>query len=109
MTMTSQSERDKLKVLAERIAKAKEAADPTQQREDDSPDSNQSKARMVRIGTDFIATILGSLGLGWFVDQQFEIAPWGMIGFLVVGFIAACYELVTHIVGKPSGDAKPKE
>lgn len=99
--MTDQSDRDKLKALAERISKAEEAADPSRRNgEEDSQTANQSKARMVRIGTDFIATILGSIGLGWFVDQQFDCAPWGMIGLLVVGFITACYELVMQIARK---------
>lgn len=107
--MTSQSDRDKLQALADRISKAEQTANPAQISAEDSQDSGPSKARMVRIGTDFIATILGALGLGWFVDQQFDCAPWGMIGFLVVGFITACYELVTHIAGSSSGGAKSKE
>lgn len=107
--MTSQAERDKLAALAERISKAEAVASGGRKDGDDSQASDVRNVRFVRIGTDFLATVLAGLGLGWFVDDQFGTAPWGLIGLVVAGFAVACYELVIAVARTSSGEGQSKE
>jgi len=42
---------------------------------------------MSRIGSDFVATILACLGIGWLFDNQLGTAPWGIIVMLFGGVL----------------------
>lgn len=41
------------------------------------------------LGTEFVAFTLGGVWAGNFVDERFGTAPWGLLGFLVLGLIGA--------------------
>ena len=45
-------------------------------------------ANALRLSTEFVAAILVGAGLGWMIDWIFGIAPWAMIVFLLLGFVA---------------------
>lgn len=85
--MINDSDQDKLNALQARIIKAQQAADPARKSgADGSVGSSRMMVRAVRIGSDFVATVVISTGLGWFVDRQLDTTPWVMLAMLLVGF-----------------------
>lgn len=45
-------------------------------------------AQAMRLSTDFVAGVVVGSGIGWFVDQWLDTTPWGLIVFLLLGFVA---------------------
>lgn len=43
-------------------------------------------------GYSFLATVIASGILGYAIDKFFPTAPWGLLGFLVIGIIYATYK-----------------
>ncbi len=52
-------------------------------------DDVRGMGRAWAIAMDFVFTILAGLLLGWGFDKWRGTAPWGLLGGLVVGFVAA--------------------
>ncbi len=48
----------------------------------------QGFAQAMRLSTEFIAGVLVGGGIGWFADQFLGTSPWGLIVFLLLGFVA---------------------
>ncbi|WP_205470662.1 AtpZ/AtpI family protein [Breoghania sp. L-A4] len=48
----------------------------------------QGFAQAMRLSTEFVAGVLVGGGLGWFADQFLGTSPWGLIVFLLLGFVA---------------------
>lgn len=42
----------------------------------------------LRLSSEFVAAVLVGAGLGWAFDYAFGTSPFGMIGFLLLGFVA---------------------
>jgi len=40
-----------------------------------------------RIGFDFVSAVIAFGLIGWFIDRECGLAPWGLTGMSVVGFI----------------------
>ena len=51
-------------------------------------------ARGMRLATDFIAGIVLGAALGWGFDQLFHTSPWGLIVWVILGFIAGTLNMV---------------
>src|SRR6266566_1346849 len=55
-------------------------------------DSAQAKASAMAIGlrlsSELVAGVLGGAALGWGFDRLLSTSPWGLIVFLLLGFIA---------------------
>lgn len=47
-----------------------------------------------RLGSEFVAGVLVGAGMGWGFDHMLGTAPWGMIVFLLLGFVAGMVNLV---------------
>jgi ATP synthase protein I len=45
-------------------------------------------ARGFRLSSELVAGVLVGAGLGWLVDRLLGISPWGLIAFLLLGFVA---------------------
>jgi ATP synthase protein I len=45
-------------------------------------------ARGFRLSTELVAGVLLGAAIGWLLDRWLGISPWGMIVFLLLGFIA---------------------
>ena len=43
-------------------------------------------------GYNFLALVIASGILGYGIDKFFPTAPWGLLGFLVIGFVYATYK-----------------
>lgn len=85
--MMNDSDRDRLDTLSARIARAEDAANPERKKEDGAPGlPNRAVLRAIRVGSDFVATVVVSTGLGWFADDQLGTGPWLMLLMLIIGF-----------------------
>ena len=51
-------------------------------------------AKLFRFSADFVSGVLAGAFLGWIIDQLLGTRPWGLIIFLVLGFITGLYNLV---------------
>jgi ATP synthase protein I len=51
-------------------------------------------ARGVRLSTEFVVGVLVGAVLGWFLDRALGISPWGLIVFVLLGFVAGVLNLV---------------
>ena len=60
----------------ERSPEAPPAADPS------------AIARGFRLSTELVAGVLAGAALGWLLDRWLGISPWGLIVFLLLGFVA---------------------
>jgi len=53
-----------------------------------SEKSHNSSASGLRHGMEFIGGVLAGALLGWFIDQLFNSAPFGLIVFMLLGFVS---------------------
>jgi ATP synthase protein I len=80
--MGTDPENAKLTELEARIRQAGGDVTPT-------PKDAQVSVKSSRIGFDFVGAIFGGAVLGWAVDKVFpSMAPWGLIGLIMMGFVA---------------------
>jgi ATP synthase protein I len=70
--------------LDRRIAAAKQARAPHPVSHGEGAAENKGWA----VGIEFVGTVLVSAFIGWLIDKWVDTAPWVMIVFLVLGFVA---------------------
>ncbi|MCV6548679.1 MAG: AtpZ/AtpI family protein [Cohaesibacter sp.] len=47
-----------------------------------------------RLGSEFIAGVFVGGAIGWLLDTWFGLAPWGMIIFTLLGFVAGMLNML---------------
>src|SRR5439155_25875522 len=66
-----------------------ETSRPAEPSPDARPTSDASGiARGFRLSTELVAGVLVGAGIGWLLDRWLGISPWGLIVFLLLGFVA---------------------
>ena len=94
--------------LDERLStiKAEEDAETAKARKQEGDPSAIAKA--MRLSSEFVAGIVAGALLGWLVDKFAGTSPWGLIIFLMLGFVAGVRNLMrsANMLGKTSGDQK---
>jgi len=45
-------------------------------------------ARGFRLSSELVAGVVVGAGIGWLIDRWLGISPWGLIVFLLLGFVA---------------------
>lgn len=99
--MFNDSDRDKLDALTQRIEKAEVSANPEAvQTAKVSSQTSRSIVRAVRLGSDFVALVMGMAFFGWLVDRQFGTMPWFMLGMILIGFCAGFW-MIVRVLSKP--------
>jgi ATP synthase protein I len=58
--------------------------------------------RAFRIASEFVAGVLLGAALGWGLDKVAGTSPWGLIGFLLLGFAAGVLNVVRAAGGLKS-------
>jgi ATP synthase protein I len=56
--------------------------------------SGANYAQAFRLASEFVAGVLVGAFLGWGLDQLAGTSPWGLIGFLLLGFCAGVLNVV---------------
>lgn len=97
--MGNESDRQKLETLDARIRKAMDKADPARKQKVWSP--NRPAARMVRIGSDFIATVMVPMFAGGLLDRELGTQPLFMLVLLLVGFVVGLFRVVRALGAAP--------
>ena len=46
------------------------------------------------VGVEFSAAVAGFTLVGYWIDNHFEIGPWGLVIGLILGFVGGLYNLV---------------
>ncbi len=103
--MSLKSKQDKLDALKARILKAQTDVKAPEQDADKQESVRGVAAQMMRIGGDFVATILTAILIGWALDRALGWQPWGMLTFLVLGFCSAMLRLA-RLLAQSDGDDK---
>ncbi|HEX9904408.1 MAG TPA: AtpZ/AtpI family protein [Propylenella sp.] len=55
---------------------------------------SRSYALAFRLASEFVAGVLVGAALGWGIDYLAGTSPWGLIGFLLLGFAAGVVNVV---------------
>ena len=49
-------------------------------------------ARGLRLSSELVAGVLVGAGIGWLIDRWLGISPWGIIVFLLLGFVEGIHD-----------------
>ena len=60
-----------------------------------------------RLASEFVAGILVGAAIGWGLDALAGTSPWGMIGFLLLGFVAGVVNVIRSAEKMATGQTKP--
>ncbi|MDQ0470500.1 AtpZ/AtpI family protein [Labrys wisconsinensis] len=81
--------------LSERLRRLGERLGPERAEADVRPASSAGTGsdpngigKAMRLSSEFIAGIIAGFGIGWLGDRLLGTSPWGMIVFLMLGFVA---------------------
>jgi ATP synthase protein I len=77
----------KLEALEQKQTEAQAAASR-------SGSDTSGMGRGFRYSADFVSAVLVGGGLGWFFDHLLGTRPWGLIVFVVLGFVAGVFNLL---------------
>lgn len=66
-------------------------------------------ARGFRLSSELVAGVLVGAAIGWSLDHWLGIAPWGMIVFLLVGFVAGVVNVMRAAGVMPEQDARRRD
>jgi ATP synthase protein I len=67
-------------------------------------DDPSALARALRLSTEFVAAVLVGGGIGYLADRWLGTLPWGLIVFLLLGFVAGILN-VMRAAGLATGEA----
>jgi ATP synthase protein I len=104
---------DALRNLAERLEKARRAAERPAPRGPGSGDSGGNALAVgLRIGLELVVAVFVGAALGWAFDNWLGTAPWGLIVLLFLGFGAGVANIFRFALGSeravgyaPKGEA----
>ena len=79
---------------------------PSRQRPASASSSSDPTAlgRALRASTEFVAGIIAGGAVGWAFDKGLGTSPWGLIVFLMLGFVAGVLN-VLRTAGQPSSSS----
>lgn len=84
--------------LGEKIAQHRGKVQP-------ESDANNAWSVSVRYGSGFAGGVLVGTGLGWAADKFFDIAPWGMMVGLILGFAAGLRNIMREAAAASAENA----
>jgi len=79
----------RLQRLSEGLGRARQSAgEASDSSGGDRATTASGYARGFRLSSELVAGVLVGAGLGWLIDRLLGISPWGLIVFLLLGFVA---------------------
>jgi ATP synthase protein I len=82
----------RLRRLGDRLGR-RLPGEPSQARRGQPADAS-GLARGLRLSGELVAGVLVGAGIGWTLDRVLGISPWGLIVFLLLGFVAGVANVV---------------
>ncbi|MFN4276394.1 MAG: AtpZ/AtpI family protein [Ferrovibrio sp.] len=77
------------------------------QRPEADPRQMQQVGKAWSLAIEMVAAVAVSLFIGWWVDRWFGTAPWGLLGFILLGVAAALWSAIrTALVMQRSQEAE---
>jgi ATP synthase protein I len=70
------------------------AGRPTRTDPASRPMDSSAMARGFRLSTELVAGVLVGAVIGWFLDRALGISPWGLIVFVLLGFVAGVLNVI---------------
>lgn len=87
--------------LSERLQRLNAALDKARPRDQSQPagkgndtSTASGMALAFRLGSEFVAGVLVGAAIGWGIDQMFDLAPWGILVFTLIGFGAGVVNMM---------------
>jgi ATP synthase protein I len=85
-------------------------SEPSEMHRDRPAADASGYARGFRLSSELVAGVLGGAGIGWALDHVLGISPWGLIVFLLLGFVVGVVNVVRAAgVAPRSGPGTPPE
>jgi ATP synthase protein I len=69
-------------------------AEEGRQRGEADPRQTRSVGKAWSLAIEMVAAVCVSLFIGWWVDRWFDTAPWGLLGFILLGIAAAMWSAI---------------
>jgi ATP synthase protein I len=83
----------RLQRLSEGLAR-KRADRPSESPEENRATTASGYAEGFRLSGELVAGVLVGAGLGWLLDHWLGISPWGLIVFVLLGFVVGMLSLM---------------
>jgi ATP synthase protein I len=103
----SQSDAD----LARRLDRLSRSLDAEQRERDAAEGLRRSDTKgfslAFRLASEFVAAIIVGTAIGWGLDKLAGTTPWGMIGFLLLGFAAGVLNVMRSAEKMATVGTKP--
>ncbi|WP_336491499.1 AtpZ/AtpI family protein [Methylobacterium nigriterrae] len=84
----------RLKRLETQIDRKRPSASPEHSSRPGSSDGPSPLGRAMQLSTEFVAGVIAGGILGWIFDRFLGTKPWGLIVFLMLGFITGVYNVM---------------
>ena len=98
----------RLRRLGEGLGQARERrVEPSDDAGGDRAATAAGYVRGFRLSSELVAGVLVGAGLGWLIDRLLGISPWGLIVFLLLGFVAGVLNVMRSagvVPGPTPGD-----
>lgn len=72
----------------------RKAAEDAKRRPDADPRAMRQVGKAWSLAIEMVAAVVVSLFIGWWVDRWFDTAPWGLLGFILLGVAAALWSAI---------------
>ena len=95
----------RLKSLEGKLDRKRPPASGREAHPERSSSEPSALGRAFRMSTEFVAGVAAGGILGWLVDHGLGTRPWGLIVFLMLGFVAGIYNVMraSGFTAPPSG------
>lgn len=99
--MSDGEPQDRLARLGEQLnrARAREGGKPAAGAGGGDPALQQGVGVGLRIGVEFVVSVVVATGLGWALDRWLGTRPWGMIVFFFLGVAAGMLAVYRAVAG----------
>ncbi|WP_336485591.1 AtpZ/AtpI family protein [Methylobacterium nigriterrae] len=84
----------RLKRLETQIDRKRPSASPDPSLRPGSSDGPSPLGRAMQLSTEFVAGVIAGGILGWIFDRFLGTKPWGLIVFLMLGFVTGVYNVM---------------
>ncbi len=83
---------ERLQELSSNIKMAKELyKEQTSSTDFENSEASEGEIKSARAGSEFLASVFGGGLIGYMIDWMFGTLPWGVIFFLIMGFVSGVY------------------